>query len=66
MTRRTLAVWRHETRQFTLAHGHGWNAHKYAAGLVAAALAEGLTEECEFRKAVEKALRPRGGYESTF
>ncbi len=42
---------------------HGWSAHEYAAKLVAEALAEGLTEDAEFWKAVESTLTPRGGSE---
>jgi len=42
-----------------LAQRHGVNAHNCAAKLAAEALAEGATEECEFWKAVEAALKPR-------
>lgn len=43
-----------------LAHRHGVNAHEYAAQLAAEALADGKAEECEFWKAVEACLKPRG------
>lgn len=42
-----------------LEHSHGHNAHLYAAKLAAEALEEGMTEESEFWKAVEEALKPR-------
>ncbi len=42
-----------------LRDSHGWNAHKYAANLAAAALAERAAEEHEFWKRVEGSLTPR-------
>jgi hypothetical protein len=43
-----------------LAYSHGRDAYKYAAKLAEEALAEGMADECEFWKAVEAALNPRG------
>jgi hypothetical protein len=42
-----------------LGHSHGWNAHRYAAKLAAAALTEGDAEGHRFWTMVEAALRPR-------
>jgi hypothetical protein len=44
---------------YELRASHGCNAHKYAAKLAAAALAEGAAKEHDFWKRVEGSLTPR-------